>query len=149
VEAAAIPAKPFQAMPAPVWELKDVDGNVIKSEQFKDKVIVVDFWATWCVPCIGEIPGYVELQKKFSKDGLVVIGISMDDQEPSVVKQFMAKYKVDYQVVMHDDAIAEAFGGIDFIPTTFIIDRSGVVRVRKDGPESAADFEKRVLAFLK
>ena len=77
--------------PAPTWSLKDVDGKPVSSEQFKGKVVVVDFWATWCPPCREEIPGYIALQKKYGKDALVVIGVSLDQAGPSVVKDFAAK----------------------------------------------------------
>ncbi len=70
--------------PAPVWSLKDVHGKTIKSDQFKGKVLVVDFWATWCGPCRSEIPGYVELEKKYGKDGFAVVGISLDEAGPKL-----------------------------------------------------------------
>ncbi|HYP16122.1 MAG TPA: TlpA disulfide reductase family protein, partial [Opitutus sp.] len=86
-------AEPVAPTPAPSWKLKDVNGNVVSSEQFKGKVVVVDFWATWCGPCRVEIPGYVALQKKYADD-LVVIGMSLDAQGPGVVKKFVEKNKV-------------------------------------------------------
>jgi thiol-disulfide isomerase/thioredoxin len=139
----------FVPMAAPAWQLKDVEGKVVSSEQFKDKVVVVDFWATWCGPCREEIPGYVELQKKYAKDGVVIIGISLDEQDPEVVQQFVQKNGVDYLVVIGDEAIVQAFGGVEAIPTTFIIDRAGMIRNRKRGAEPTALFEKRLLAVLK
>jgi len=142
-------AKTFQPVPAPVWQLKDVDGNTVSSEQFKGKIVVVDFWATWCVPCREEMPGYVALQKKYAKDGVVIIGISMDQAGPEVVKEFIQKTGVNYQIVIGDDAIAEAFGVNDSLPTTFIIDRTGMVRDRKIQVEPTAAFEKRLLRFLR
>ena len=72
---------------APSWRLRDLDGNEVSSDQFKGKVVVLDFWATWCGPCRQEIPGYVELQKKYAADGLVVIGVSLDEGGPAVVKK--------------------------------------------------------------
>lgn len=137
------------AKSAPAWKLKDLDGKVVSSEAFKDKVLVVDFWATWCGPCRAEIPGYIELQKKYGKDGLAIIGISLDEKGPAVVKQFAAKFGVNYQMLMADDGIVDAFGGIQAIPTTFIIDRAGKIQDRKEGAEPTAEFEKRLLRFLK
>lgn len=134
---------------APSWRLRDLDGNEVSSDQFKGKVVVLDFWATWCGPCRQEIPGYVELQKKYAADGLVVIGVSLDEGGPAIVRKFVDKYKVDYLILMGDDAIGQAFGGVQAIPTTFIIDRDGVIRDRKIGAMPAAAFEKRVLARLK
>ncbi len=135
--------------PAPVWKLKDVEGKTISSETFKGKVVVVDFWATWCPPCIAEIPGYIELQKKYGADGLVIIGVSLDQKGPAVVKPFMAKHGINYQIVMGDDDIAAAFGGMTAIPTTFIIDRAGLIRDRKVGAEPTQQYEKRIVALLK
>ena len=125
--AVTVHAEPVPATAAPAWKLKDLDGKVVSSETFKGKVVVLDFWATWCPPCRAEIPGYVDLQKKYGKDGLVVIGVSLDDG-PAVVKTFVAKFGVNYQIVMGNEKTAEIFGGVEAIPTTFIIDRKGEVR---------------------
>src|SRR5689334_1311934 len=75
--------------PAPKWELLDVNGKRISSDEFKGKVVVLDFWATWCPPCRSEMPGYTDLQRKYGKDRLAIIGVSLDDAGPAVVKQFI------------------------------------------------------------
>jgi peroxiredoxin len=147
-------AEPVSATPAPAWKLMDVDGKVVSSDQFKGKVVVVDFWATWCGPCRMEIPGYIELQKKYGKDGLVIIGVSCDQDKhaPETVKAFAQKNGMNYQVVMSSDEVLAAFGGaegIQAIPTTFLIDRSGQIRDRKVGAEPTAQYEQLVLKYLK
>jgi peroxiredoxin len=142
-------AAPTLPLPAPAWKLKDVDGRTVTSEQFKGKVVILDFWATWCPPCRSEIPGYVALQKKYAADGLVVVGISMDTDGTAPVKRFIKDIGINYTVVMGDDAVADAFGPIDGYPTTFIIDRDGLIRSKKLGRKPAAAFEKDVLQVLK
>jgi thiol-disulfide isomerase/thioredoxin len=147
---AAVPAAPKAA---PAWKLKDVDGNVVSSDQFKGKVVVIDFWATWCGPCRSEMPGYVALQKKYGPDGLVIIGIATDTDKNGpnapIVKRFILKNAISYQIVMDDGDVEAAFGGMDAIPTTFIIDRDGLLRERKVGSVPMAEFEKRLLPYLR
>jgi peroxiredoxin len=135
--------------PAPGWELKDVEGKPVSFSQFKGKVVVLDFWATWCGPCRSEIPGYVKLQEKYKAKGLVIIGVSLDQEGPDVVKKFMADFHLNYQIVMGDDDVVQAFGGVDEIPTTFIIDREGRIRDKKVGAMKTADYEKVLAQYLK
>jgi len=134
---------------APAWQLKDLAGKTVTSEQLKGKVVVVDFWATWCGPCRVEIPGYIEMQKKYGKDGLMIVGVSLDQAGPEVVKAFADKFKINYTIVMGDDAVAQSFGGVEAIPTTFLIDRTGQIRDRKMGAEESETYEQKVLAVLK
>lgn len=143
--AAALP----RIAPAPAWTLKDLDGKPVSFSQFKGKVVVVDFWATWCPPCRAEIPGYIEMVRKHGKDGLVIVGISLDQGGPGVVKPFAAKTGINYQLVMGDEAVVAAFGGVEGIPTTFLIDRAGMIRDRKVGAEEAETYEKKVLSVLR
>ena len=138
-----------EAAPAPSWSLKDVDGKVVTWSQFKGKVVVIDFWATWCPPCRTEIPGYIALQKKYAADGLVIIGISVDTDGPAVVKKYMKEIGINYQIVMADDQIQDAFAPIQGYPTTFIVDRDGMIRNKKLGREPTAEFEKELLAILR
>jgi len=145
---AAAPASAPQLGLAPSWRLHDLEGGWVDSEQFRGKLVVLDFWATWCGPCRQEIPGYVELQKKYASEGLVVIGVSLDEGGPAIVKKFVQKYGVSYQIVMGDDQITEAFGGIHAIPTTFIIGRDGRILDHKVGAVPRAAYEARLRKFL-
>lgn len=145
--AAAVAALP-KIGAAPKWSLKDLEGKVISSDDLKGKVVVLDFWATWCPPCRAEIPGYVELQKQYGKDGLVIVGASADEAGPAVVKEFAAKMGINYTMLMADEAISSAFGGVEALPTTFLIDRNGQIRDRKVGMEHKAEYEQKILAVL-
>ena len=140
-------SKPATLGPAPAWKLKDTEGKDVSFAQLKGKVVVVDFWATWCGPCRAEIPGYVAMQKKYG-DQLAIIGVSVDQGGPELVKAFGEKFGVNYPLVMADEAIQKAFGGIEAIPTTFLIDRDGQIRDRKVGAEETETYEKKVAAVL-
>ena len=128
---------------APAWELKDLDGKQVKSSDFDGKVVILDFWATWCPPCKAEIPGFIELQKKYGEKGLVVVGVSLDEGGPSVVKQFMNQFGINYPVVMGNIQTMEDFGG-KAIPTTFVIDRSGKIVAKHVGFASKETFENEI-----
>ena len=134
--------------PAPAWTLKNLDGKDVRFADFKGKVVVIDFWATWCGPCRGEIPGYIALQKKYGRDGLVIIGVSIDQKGPVEVKKFVEKNGMNYTVVMADDAIVGAFGDFSSIPTTFLINRDGRIVHEKSGAWDHAEYEALVKKIL-
>jgi peroxiredoxin len=121
-KAAVKPAQDEKPM-APDFALKGLDGKTVKLSDFKGKVVILDFWATWCPPCKAEIPGFIDLYKTYKDKGLVVIGAALDEEKK--VRDFVKKYGVNYPVVLGDQETAQAYGGIRGIPTTFIIDRTG------------------------
>ena len=144
---AAEPAAAERA--APAWTLQDLDGHEVSSAQFKGKVVVLDFWATWCGPCIGEIPSYVALQKKYGKDGLVIVGaLTHDHKTAAQVREFAQTKGMNYTIVVSSDEIEEAFGGFAAIPTTFLIDRNGRIVHQKTGAMAHEDYEKLVQRAL-
>lgn len=155
VFSAAVPARAEEAAAstekpkAPEWTVTDLDGQKIRSTDFKGKVLVVDFWATWCAPCVSEIPGYVELQKKYGDQGLVFVGLSMDEAGPTVVRNFVKAHKLNYRVGLAGDDVPSAFGGFEAIPTTFVIDRDGRIAYKKTGAMKKADFEEILKPLLK
>jgi thiol-disulfide isomerase/thioredoxin len=140
----ASPAK----TPAPDWELKDLNGKTVKFSDFRGHVVILDFWATWCAPCRVEIPHFVELQKQYSDKGLTVVGVSLDQQGSEVVKKFVKQFGVNYPVVIGNEKVSEAYGGIDGIPTTFVIDRQGLIVSRHIGYDEKTVFEKEIQSLL-
>lgn len=118
-------------------------------ESLKGKVVIVDFWATWCPPCRQEIPGFIELQKRLGAKGLVVVGLSLDDEiEP--VKEFCKLQKVNYPVFVVGQDTTAAWSNIEAIPTTFILDRAGKkVGAPRVGFHSKETFEKEIAPLLK
>jgi len=143
----SISASSVASNPAPPWELKDLDGKLVKSSDFLGKVVILDFWATWCAPCKAEIPGFIALQKQYGDQGLVVIGVSLDNQEPEVVRRFMADFGMNYRVVLGDLMLLQAFGGTA-IPTTVIIDRAGDIAARHVGFTPRQTFENEIKPLL-
>ncbi|MBA4137418.1 MAG: alkyl hydroperoxide reductase [Opitutus sp.] len=133
---------------APEFKLQTLDGKELTAASLKGKVVVVDFWATWCGPCIKEIPGYIELQKKYGPQGLVIVGVSLDRKGPAQVKAFAEKMGMNYPLAMGDEEITEAFGGFTAIPTTFLIDRDGVIRHKKTGLMAHDEYEVLVKGVL-
>jgi thiol-disulfide isomerase/thioredoxin len=103
------------------------NGKKISSSDFKDKVLLVSFFATWCPPCREEIPEFIELQKKLGSKGFSVIGISVDETGPDAVKSLIEQEKINYPVAMAEESVMTGFGGLSGIPTSFLINRKGNV----------------------
>jgi len=122
---------PFGVAELPGFVLSDLTGAEQNLQDYKGKVLIVDFWATWCAPCRKEIPDFIALKEEYGEKGLEIIGISLDDSL-SELNEFVKANKINYPVLYRDQErkIVDAFGGIKGIPTTFIIDREGKV-VRK------------------
>lgn len=133
---------------APAWKLQDLDGKTVSSEDFKGKVVILDFWATWCGPCRAEIPGLIDLQAKYQKQGLVVIGISLDEGGVETVKPFVKKAGLNYAVTLADNKVQQAFGGVDAIPLTFVIDRQGRIVTKHLGLTEKDEFEAEIKPLL-
>jgi peroxiredoxin len=133
---------------APAWKLQDLDGHSVSSEDFKGKVVILDFWATWCGPCRAEIPGLSELQSQYQKKGLAVIGISLDEGGPDAVKDFVAKTGMNYRVLMGNEKVQQDFGGMDAIPMTFVIDRQGNIVKQHLGLTDKSEFEAEIKQLL-
>jgi thiol-disulfide isomerase/thioredoxin len=147
-EPSSPPSPTLATARSPAWELRDVDGKAVISADFAGKVVILDFWATWCGPCRMEIPGFIELQKQYADKGLVVVGVSLDQDGASVVKSFMDKMGINYPVVLGDETVVNAFGGVEGIPTTFIIDRKGEIVGKHVGYAPKTEFEADIKPLL-
>ena len=138
--------KALEAMP--VWELLDMDGNKISSKEFKGKVVVVNFWATWCQTCVQELPAFTALQEKYGKEGLVVVGIALDELGAQSVKPFIQQRGLNFIVLAGNTSVQLAFGGLDGLPTTFIFDREGKLVSKHPGYREASVFVKEVAGLV-
>jgi thiol-disulfide isomerase/thioredoxin len=131
------------------FTMKDLQGKDVSLASYKGKVILLNFWATWCGPCKAEIPGFVELQNQYGKDGLVVVGYSVDDEAPKA-QAFVNEYKMNYPVLLGlgREDVQDAYGPIWGIPASFIISREGKVCQKHLGIAPKAVFEKEIKALL-
>ncbi|MCX6627238.1 MAG: TlpA disulfide reductase family protein [Candidatus Solibacter sp.] len=146
---AAAPVKPDKdRRPAPEFALKDADGKTVHLEDYKGKVVLLDFFATWCGPCKIEIPWFMEMERKNKDRGFNVLGVSMDDEGWEVVKPFLADLGVNYRVVIGNDATAQLYGGVDALPTTFLIDRNAKIAAVHIGLASKKVFEDGIEQLL-
>ena len=129
--------------PAPDFSLTDLAGRALRLSDYRGKVVILDFWATWCEPCKLEIPHLVELQNTYSAQGLQVLGVSMDDSEPPV-REFQQQFKMNYPVAVGTSKLADQYGGILGLPITFVLDRQGRIVSRHIGATNPSVFEAEI-----
>jgi peroxiredoxin len=135
--------------PAPGFSLHAVDGKTISLADFHGKAVVVNFWATWCQPCRVEMPWFVELQKRYGPEGLQIVGISVDDDSsPEDVAKFANDLNVNYPILMGQDAVENAYGGIQFLPVTVYIDREGKIVDKVFGLVGRGEIEGKIKKAL-
>lgn len=140
-------ASPAEHALAPDFSLPNLSGGELDLSTYRGKVVLLDFWATWCVPCREEIPHFVDLQNQYRDQGLQIIGVSMDDSpEPALV--FYKTLKMNYPVVMGNAKIGELYGGVLGLPIAFVIGRDGRIYAKHVGATSIPVFEKAILPLL-
>jgi len=133
---------------APDFTLPQFDGRQqLSLSSYRGKVVLLDFWATWCVPCREETPHFVELQQKYAERGLQIVGVSMDDS-PDPVRPFYQQFHINYPVVMGTAKTGEDYGGVLGLPIAFLIDRDGRIVSKHIGATDPAVFEKEIILLL-
>jgi peroxiredoxin len=132
---------------APDFALKDANGKEVRLSELKGKVVLVNFWATWCEGCQVEIPWFIEFAKKYEGDGLVVVGVSMDDDGWKSVKPWMEEKKVNYTVVIGDQALGKKYG-LESMPLTALVGRDGKVADTHAGIVDKEETEKKIRELL-
>jgi len=151
-------AKQGNALMAPDFTLADLDGDWVTLNELKGKVVLLNFWGTWCGPCRREIPAFINLTEKYKKDGLEIVGITLTSGPPSNIRSFADKWGINYRLLtdiegnetqtvtaLYSQATGQRITGI---PTTFIIDREGFIRQRYVGPRSEKIFYKDLEPYL-
>jgi peroxiredoxin len=113
--------------PAPEFSLTDANGSSVTLSDYRGKVVLLNFWATWCGPCTLEIPWFIDFEQEFKSRGFEVVGISMDDEGWAAIKPYVAEHKMNYRVLLGNDSVSQLYGGVEALPTTFIIDRDGKI----------------------
>ncbi len=148
VRAATGPPSPGEVgRRAPNFSRVDLDRRRITLADYRGKTVLLDFWATWCEPCLAEIPRFVAWQREYGAEGLRIVGVSMDDDAPPVRAAYR-KYALNYPVAMGDEKIGELYGGILGLPVTFLIDAKGTIRFEHRGAVDPNQMQDEIRSLL-
>jgi peroxiredoxin len=134
--------------PTPDFNLKDVTGANVKLSDYKGKVVLLNFWATWCGPCKVEIPWFMDFERTYKDRNFAVVGVSMDEDGWDAVKPYIEEKKMNYRVVLGNDQVSTLFGNVDSLPTTIVIDREGRIASMHVGLVAKATYQKEIEKLL-
>jgi thiol-disulfide isomerase/thioredoxin len=133
---------------APDFAVTDASGANFQLSDYTGKVVLLNFWATWCGPCKEEIPWFVEFQHAHANHGFAVVGVSLDEDGWKAVRPFMESQKINYRVAIGNDALAQKYGGLESLPETLLIDRNGIVLVKHVGIVGKSQYEREIVRAL-
>ena len=133
---------------APDFSLKDINGHTVRLSDFRGRVVLLNFWATWCPPCKVEIPWFVEFENQYQAMGLTVLGVSMDEDGWKAVKPFLEARNINYPIVVGNEDISVLYGGIDSLPTTLLIGRDGRTEFYHQGLVGRGEYQTEILQLL-
>ncbi|HXZ40100.1 MAG TPA: TlpA disulfide reductase family protein [Terriglobales bacterium] len=133
---------------APDFALQSLDGKTVHLTDFRGKAVLLNFWATWCAPCKIEMPWFVELQKQYGPEGLQIVGVAMDDASPKEIADFAKDMGVNYPVLIGKEAVGDAYGGVQFLPESFYIDRKGKVLDKAFGLKGRGEIEDNIKKII-
>jgi len=133
---------------APEWELNTLEGKPVKLSDYRGKAVLLNFWATWCEPCKIEMPWFVELQKEYGPQGLEIVGIAMEDTKNDAIAAFAKEMGVNYTILRGKEAVGEAYGGVEGLPTTFFIGRDGKLVDQSTGLVSRSEIVDHIKEAL-
>ena len=140
---------PKDRKPAPEFNLKDSHGGDVRLSDYKGRVVLLNFWATWCGPCKAEIPWFVEFSNQYRETGFAVLGVSMDEDGWTSVKPYIDQKHVTYRIMLGNNALAARYGGIDSLPQTLLIDRDGKIASTHVGLVSKSDYADEISQLLR
>ena len=133
---------------APGFSLKDANGQTVTLAEYKGKVVLLNFWATWCGPCEAEIPWFIDFERTYADRGFAVLGVSFDDDGWKSVRPYIAAHKINYRITVGEQVMQEQYGGIDALPTSFMIDRQGRIATTHVGLVNKSDYQNEILVLL-
>lgn len=133
---------------APEFSLQSLDGTTVRLADYRGKAVLLNFWATWCQPCKIEMPWFEEMQRQYGPEGLQVVGIAMDDASKEDIAKFAKEMGVNYPILLGKETVGDAYGGVQFLPSTFFIDRDGKIVDRVFGLKSRSEIEDDIKLSL-
>ena len=134
--------------PAPAFSLTDARGTPVSLADYRGKVVLLNFWATWCGPCEVEIPWFIEFEQKYKDRDFAVLGVSFDDDGWKSVRPYIAAHKINYRIMIGTEKMSQLYGGVDSLPTTFIVDRQGRIAAQHVGLVDKNDYQNEILKLL-